>query len=157
MTPNSADVLDAVIERHLGVLGKTGSGKTYAAKGIVERLLQRRRRIFDPTSFWWGLKATADGGASPLPVAVLGGDRGDLPLEESMGEAAAAAVVRLTIALVLDLSSMTHAARIRFLTDYFAALFRSNRDILHLVPDEAGRSNISDQLRGFSLFFAPSC
>lgn len=139
MTTDPADVLDAVVERHLAVLGKTGSGKTYAAKGIVERLVQRRRRvcIVDPTGVWWGLKATAEGGPSQLPVAVLGGDHGDLPLEEGMGEGAAAAVVRLPIALVLDLSLMTHAARTRFLTDFFAEVFRLNRDVLHLVLDEA--------------------
>jgi hypothetical protein len=138
MTTCSADVLDAVVERHLAILGKTGSGKTYAAKGIVERLVQRRRRIciVDPTGVWWGLKATADGSPSQLPVAVLGGDHGDLALAEGMGEAAAAAVVRLPIALVLDLSLMTHAARTRLLTDFFAALFRLNRDVLHLVLDE---------------------
>ena len=45
MTASSAEVLDAVVERHLVVLGKTGSGKTYAAKGIVERLVQRRRHV----------------------------------------------------------------------------------------------------------------
>jgi hypothetical protein len=139
MTARSAAVLDVVVERHLAVLGKTGSGKTYAAKGIVERLIQRRRRvcIVDPTGVWWGLKATADGGPSQLPVSVLGGDHGDLPLEESMGEATAAAVVRQPIALVLDLSLLTHAARNRFLTDFFAALFRLNREVLHLVLDEA--------------------
>jgi DNA replication protein DnaC len=55
-------VLDAVVEQHLVVLGKTGTGKTYAAKGIAERLLRRRQRvcIVDPTGVWWGLKATAD-------------------------------------------------------------------------------------------------
>ncbi|MFO1155228.1 MAG: DUF87 domain-containing protein [Rhodospirillales bacterium] len=139
MTTSLADVLDAVIERHLVVLGKTGSGKTYAAKGIVERLVHRRRRvcIIDPTGVWWGLKATAEGGPSQLPVAVLGGDHGDLPLEESMGEGVASAAVRLPIVLVLDLSLMTHGARTRFLTDFLAALFRLNRDVLHLVLDEA--------------------
>lgn len=139
MTTCSADVLDAVVERHLAVLGKTGSGKTYAAKGIVERLIRRRRRVcvIDPTGVWWGLKAASDGNPSQLPVAVLGGDHGDLPLEEGMGEPTAAAVVRLPIALVLDLSLMTHAARTRLLTDFCAALFRLNRQVLHLVLDEA--------------------
>lgn len=139
MIASSADVLDVVAERHLMVLGKTGSGKTYAAKGIVERLIRRRQRvcIVDPTGVWWGLKASADGGPSELPVAVLGGDHGDLALDEAMGEAAATAVVRLPFALVLDLSLMTHAARTRFLTDFLGALFRLNREVLHLVLDEA--------------------
>lgn len=135
----SDEVLDAVVERHLVVLGKTGSGKTYAAKGIVERLIRHRRRvcIIDPTGVWWGLKATPEGAASQLPVAVLGGDHADLALSESLGEAAAAAAVQLPLVLVLDLSLMTHSARTRFLTDFLAALFRLNRDVLHLVLDEA--------------------
>jgi hypothetical protein len=133
------DVLDAVVERHLAVLGKTGSGKTYTAKGIVERLIRRRRRVcvIDPTGVWWGLKAAPDGTPSQLPVAILGGDHGDLPLEEGMGEVTAAAAVRLPIALVLDLSLMTRAPRTRLLTEFCAALFRLNREVLHLVLDEA--------------------
>ena len=54
-----------------------------------------------------------------------------------MGETAAAAVVRLPITLVLDLSLMTHAARTRFLTDFFATLFRLNRDVLHFCGTTA--------------------
>lgn len=59
-----------------------------------------------------GLKATAEGSPSKLPVAVLGGDHSDLPLEEGMGEGAAAAIVRLPLAFVLDLSLMTHATHL---------------------------------------------
>jgi DNA helicase HerA-like ATPase len=45
------------------VLAKTGAGKTYMAKGIVERLLGQKRRvcIIDPKNAWWGLKSSADG------------------------------------------------------------------------------------------------
>jgi molybdopterin-guanine dinucleotide biosynthesis protein len=46
-------------EQHIAVLGKTGSGKTFAVKGIVEHLLERGRRvgIVDPTGAWWGLRS----------------------------------------------------------------------------------------------------
>ena len=30
----------AALDQHLAIVGKTGSGKTYAAKGLVERLLR---------------------------------------------------------------------------------------------------------------------
>jgi hypothetical protein len=34
MTTSPADVLDAVVERHLVILGKTGSGKTYGRREL---------------------------------------------------------------------------------------------------------------------------
>ena len=47
-------------------LGTAGSGKTYAAKGFVERLLEAGARVavVDPLGVWWGLRANADGGRS---------------------------------------------------------------------------------------------
>ncbi len=61
---------------HSAVIGKTGSGKTYAAKGLVEGLLEAGQRvcIIDPTDVWWGLKASADGKREGYPIAVFGGD-----------------------------------------------------------------------------------
>lgn len=44
-------VSDQVLEKHLGILGINGSGKTYTAKGLAERLLDQKQRIcvIDPT------------------------------------------------------------------------------------------------------------
>jgi DNA helicase HerA-like ATPase len=53
----------AALEQHIAILGKTGSGKTYAAKGLVERMLDDGRQVcvIDPTAAWWGLRLGANG------------------------------------------------------------------------------------------------
>jgi polynucleotide 5'-kinase involved in rRNA processing len=45
---------DALDER-IAIVGTAGSGKTYAAKGFVERLLESGARvaIVDPLGVWW--------------------------------------------------------------------------------------------------------
>ena len=50
----SADALDD----RIAIVGTAGSGKTYAAKGFVERLLDiaARMAIVDPLGVWWGLR-----------------------------------------------------------------------------------------------------
>jgi adenylylsulfate kinase-like enzyme len=42
---------DKILHKHLAILGINGSGKTYTAKGLAERLLDSGRRIcvIDPT------------------------------------------------------------------------------------------------------------
>jgi putative protein kinase ArgK-like GTPase of G3E family len=53
---------DALDDR-IAIVGTAGSGKTYAAKGFVKRLLESGARIavVDPLGVWWGLRASADG------------------------------------------------------------------------------------------------
>ena len=76
----------AALDERLAIVGTSGSGKTYAAKGLVERLLEQGARVcvVDPLGVWWGLRAGPDGSASPLPcpVVVFGGRHGDVPLDE---------------------------------------------------------------------------
>ena len=68
---------------------RSGSGKTYAAKGFVERLLDSGARvtIVDPLGVWWGLRASADGTAPGFPVIVFGGKHADVPITAEMGAA----------------------------------------------------------------------
>lgn len=71
------------VEQHIAVLGKTGSGKTYAAKSIVESLLRSGQQVvmIDPTSAWWGLRLSASGKSAGFErVLILGGPKGDMPL-----------------------------------------------------------------------------
>ena len=78
--------VDALDDR-IAIVGTAGSGKTYAAKGFVERLLDTGARvtIVDPLGVWWGLRASADGSAAGYPVVVFGGRHADVPITAEMG------------------------------------------------------------------------
>ena len=63
--PISNATLDA---GDIAIIGRKGTGKTYAAKGLVERLINRGRRVIviDPMGIWWGLRVAADGRGAGL-------------------------------------------------------------------------------------------
>ena len=77
---------DAFDDR-IAIVGTVGSGKTYAAKGFVERLLESGAwvAVVDPLGVWWGLRASADGSAPGYPVIVFGGKHADVPITSDMG------------------------------------------------------------------------
>src|SRR6202140_4899710 len=78
---------DAALDADIAILGKKGRGKTFTAKGLVERLLAMGRRVIvlDPLSVWWGLKASADGKSPGYPIAVFGGPKADIPITGGSG------------------------------------------------------------------------
>ena len=131
--------LDALDER-IAIVGTSGSGKTYAAKGFVERLLDHGTRlaIVDPLGVWWGLRASADAATAGYPVVVIGGQHADVPIEEGMGTALGRLVAREPLACVVDVSELgIAAARRRFMTAFAEGVYEGNREPLHLVFDEA--------------------
>lgn len=131
---------DQALQQHIAVLGKTGKGKTYAAKGvIVEPLLERGARvgIVDPTGAWWGLRSSRDGKGAGFPILVLGGDHGDLPLPALGGAAVARLLAEQGVNLVADTSQLTVGERTRWFIDFAGKLYRANSAPLHLVIDEA--------------------
>jgi hypothetical protein len=130
---------DAALSQHIAIVGKTGSGKTYTAKGLVETMLGNGRRvcILDPTGVWWGLKSTADGQRAGFPVAIFGGMHADVPIAEGSGEALAKIIATKNLPAIVDLSEMLIGQRQRFATDFAEALYRHNHTPLHLVIDEA--------------------
>jgi uncharacterized protein len=130
---------ETAIQQHVAVLGKTGSGKTFAVKGIVEHWLEEKRRvgIVDPTGAWWGLRSSRDGKGAGFPVLVLGGDHGDLPLPPLGGAAVARLLGEQNVNLIADTSLLTVGERTRWFTDFAGTLIRLNRAPLHLVLDEA--------------------
>jgi DNA helicase HerA-like ATPase len=73
---------DNLLDADIAILGRKGGGKTYTSKGIVERLLDMGRRvlILDPLGVWAGLRTSADGKEPGYPVAIFGGEHGDMPL-----------------------------------------------------------------------------
>ena len=132
----------SALDTRLAIVGTSGSGKTYAAKGLVERLMSQGARvcIVDPLGVWWGLRAGAEGGASPppSPVVVFGGQHADVPLHEAMGGVLGRLVGTHQLACVVDVSDLGSAdARRWFMTAFTEALFATNTEPLHLVLDEA--------------------
>jgi len=129
---------DAFDDR-IAIVGTAGSGKTYAAKGFVERLLESGARvaIVDPLGVWWGLRASADGSAPGYPVIVFGGKHADVPITSDMGVALGRIVAREALACVVDLSDLgSSAARRRFMAAFAEAIYETNEEPLHLVLDE---------------------
>jgi len=132
----------SALDERLAIVGTSGSGKTYAAKGLVERLVCQGARVcvVDPLGVWWGLRVGADGGAStlPCPVVVFGGLHADVALDASMGAALGQLIGTHQIACVVDVSDLGSASvRRGFMTAFAEALFVANTEPLHLVLDEA--------------------
>ena len=131
----------AALDERLAIVGTAGSGKTYAIKGLVERLMQAGARvcIVDPLGVWRGLRFAADGTTpARIPVVVFGGRHADVQLTPGMGAALGRLVGTQPLACVVDVSDIGSApARRSFMTAFTAALYDSNTEPLHLVLDEA--------------------
>lgn len=130
--------LDAVTGT-FAILAIRGVGKTHTASVMAEEMLAAGQPIvaYDPTGAWWGLKSSADGKRPGFPVVVFGGEHADVPLEESAGETIAQTIVEKRISAILDCGLMRKGARIRLMTEFCEALYRLNREPLHLFIDEA--------------------
>lgn len=129
----------AVLESHVGILGKTGSGKSNLAKTIVEGLLDDGARVcvIDPTGTWYGLRLTRDRKPSPYQVVMFGGNHADIAIGRTHGAAVAEAIGTTTTPAVIDTRTMTVAERTEFFTAFAETLLQRNRGPLHLVIDEA--------------------
>lgn len=130
---------DEALDADIAILGKKGRGKTFTAKGIVERLLEMQRRVLvlDPLSTWWGLKSAADGRAAGFPIPVFGGPHADIPLHDQAGSVVGELIVTSGISAVLDLGLMRKAEQARLVADLLDYLFTHNREPLWLVLEEA--------------------
>ena len=124
----------------MAIVGRTGSGKTYAAKSIVEIDLNQKARIcvIDPTGVWWGLRLAADGKSAGFPMVIFGGVHADVPVSADQGEAVAGLIAEERIGQsVIDVSEMSGAEQTRFLTAFMERIYAANRRPLRLVMDEA--------------------
>src|ERR1700756_1476117 len=137
--PATHPVPDAALDADIAILGKKGRGKTFTAKGLVERLLQMQRRVLvlDPLSVWWGLKSAADGKSPGFPIPVFGGPHADIPLHDAAGPIIGELVISSGISAVLDMGQMRKAEQARLVADLLDYLYPLNRDPLWLVLEEA--------------------
>jgi hypothetical protein len=130
------------LDKPAAIVGTTGAGKTFTAKGAVEKLLALGRRviILDPTGAWYGLRAGASGESSGgFPVLIFGGERADVPIEPTAeaGKALALALAERDVQAIIDTSEMTGGEKNRFLTPFLEHLYAKNKAALHLIVDEA--------------------
>lgn len=135
-----AAIPPAVFDRKtIAVLGHSGSGKSFAAKGAVEAMLLRGERVvvLDPTGVWWGLRASADGIKPGFAVAVFGGLHGDVEIVEASGAPLAQLIADRNLPAIVDLSEFTMGAQNRFATAFLEQLYHANRRPLTIVVDEA--------------------
>lgn len=133
---------DAALDDRLGFVGTAGSGKTYNAGGCIERLIASGARciIVDPLDVWWGLRLCPDGKrASSYNVVIVGGSRGDLPLNEHAGALIGETVAGTAESFVVSLSTLaTKASERRFMLAFLTALHRrASGEPVHLIFDEA--------------------
>lgn len=156
----SFPIPDAALEHHVAILGKTGSGKTVAAKGMVELVLDTGGRCcaIDPTGVWHGLRSNASGKGPGYPVVIFGGPHGDVPLPAHQGEAIAEIIGTSSTSAVIDTSGMKVSERTRFFADFADALVRKNKGPLHLVIDECHvfmpQGRVADPMSGQMLHAA---
>jgi hypothetical protein len=131
----------AVTEK-LVFIGRTGSGKTYAAQKLAEEFLGAGAQvvILDPVGNWWGLRLAAGGQKPGINILVLGGLHGDVPLEPTSGKLVADLITQQGISVILDVSMMRKGQRKEFATELAEELVhnqKSRRSPLHVFLEEA--------------------
>lgn len=129
----------AALESHIGILGKTGSGKSNFAKVIAEKLMHAGERVcvIDPTGTWWGLRLNPDGKPSRFKPVIFGGEHADIPMTDQHGGVIAEAIGTSSDSAIIDTRLMTVGQRTRFFAAFAETILRTNRGPLHIIVDEA--------------------
>lgn len=125
------------------VLAQRRKGKTYTANVTAEEMVTAGQPwvALDPTGAWWGLRSSADGKKAGLPVLVIGGEHGQLPLKREAGALIADLVIDKPGYYVIDLSGLdSRAAEREFATAFAERFYRRKNTVrtpIHLFIDEA--------------------
>lgn len=136
------DIPIDVATQKLAFIGRSSSGKTYAATKLAEELLLENIQsiILDPVGVWHGLRSSSDGKGKGFSIPVFGGEWGDIPLLPSSGELIAKVIIEKGISAVLDVSYMRKNERKDFVTSFAETFFflkKKNRSPVHMIVEEA--------------------
>jgi DNA helicase HerA-like ATPase len=93
--------------------------------------------ILDPVGRWWDLGLSADGQGAGFPIAILGGQHGQVALTSDMGTAIARYVADKHVPTVVDLSFESKGTWRKIVADFCDELFKINRLPVHVVIEEA--------------------
>jgi hypothetical protein len=146
--------LEAVTSTIVAYGGK-GMGKTNLGSVLVEELTRcgLRWAWLDPLGVSWGLRHSADGSGPGIECLILGGPKGDVPIEPDGGAAVADVVIEEPHNILIDFSRKPSGEmwsvgeRVRFVTAYALRLFQRQgelvdghrREPLFQMLDEAAR------------------
>lgn len=133
--------LDSYVIGGTALLGIRESGKTVAAKGIAEQLLDYGVPIvvFDAIGVWRHLKAAGDGPkAKGYQVVVAGGAQPDLTLNPNTAEQIVRAAIKENIPLVIDLydAKLSKADWRKIVQRCFRVLLYENEGLRHVFLEE---------------------
>ena len=131
--------VDQLEAAHWLVVGTTGSGKTYLARGLLEQMRRADRRVgaVDKLGKLWGLTLSADGTGPGLEFVIFGGKRAQVPMRPDQGAVIGRLFVEQNIPAIFDLSQWKAPDSERWVADFSEAVFAANETALHLVFDEA--------------------
>ncbi len=125
-------------------IGRKGSGKTYGTGKLVELLIGAgvQVAILDTVGNWYGLRLAADGKSAGIDIPILGGLRGDIPLEATGGALIADALVESGRSMIIDISQFSKADRQRFALALGERLWKRKKaeaqpTPVHLVLEES--------------------
>jgi|FLYK01.1.fsa_nt_gi hypothetical protein len=133
--------LSAVTEV-FGILARRGAGKTYTELKMAEEFVKAGLQIIsiDSMGVFWGLRASADGKGSGLPVTIMGGDHADVPLVPTAGKVVAEVLAREPVSAILDVSDFRKNEQRRFVADFLEEFYHQKKKHptpVHLFLDEA--------------------
>lgn len=147
--------LDAATQT-FAFIGRKGSGKTYGSGKLTELLIEAgiQIAILDTVGNWYGLRLDRNGKSPGIDIPIIGGLRGDIPLEPTGGALVADIVVETGRSLIIDMSQFSKADRQRFATAFGERLWKlkkaEKRPIpVHLVIEES-QLIIPENVRGDS-------
>lgn len=134
---------DEAVTQKYGFIGRSGSGKSYAAMRLAELFLECGAQIIalDWVGIWWSLRLAADGKHPGFPhVYIFGGEHKDVDLLPESGALIADLVVDKHLSVVLDVMHFRKAERTRFATAFAEQFFhrkKTARTACHLFIEEA--------------------
>jgi hypothetical protein len=127
------------LEAAIGIIGKRGRGKSGLVKVLMEELVRVGLPFvaFDPVGIMWGIRTSLDGLGPGLPVLVVGGKHGDLPLDRGAGARIAKAIIDANCSAVLDFSEEPKHVYREFVRDFSHELYRLNDTPRLVILEEA--------------------
>lgn len=118
------------------ILAIRRAGKSHLAKHVAEQLYAAGQQIviLDPKGDWWGLRSSADGKSPGIPIVILGGQHGDVPIAAGDGEAVARLVVERTLSVLIDLSDFSKGQVATFCAAFLEKLYRLKNEDRYRTP-----------------------